>query len=1015
MATKADAVAPEQAEDAGPAAGAGFFWCEAAGVPCADVHVGFRATLKLPAAATVLIDHVAVSWYNVYVDGERTAEGPTRFTGQAPYYQRSRVSLAAGEHVIAMHVHSAGVQTRTLLLRPPAAFCRATTADGKPLPLAWVCRPLSAGGKEGHVTGGIPLYKSQWNRISVLLGWAENATVTSEYGAWFAKDYSGDLTKWKPVTALAAAKSYEAPLPLESVAGPASSVRGTPLGAMATGTLWNRYGYVDDDPPARSFLRKLVAEGEQDTVPPPSSSFADGVDGIIPGDDYGPAQGRWWRFDLGKCRLTRLELTVRAPAGVVFEVSYAQELLEGRVSPWMTLCGSTSCYLDRYTLGADVAHTDVTICPLEPRGCRYIEVHAVYDALPIQPDPAGFLAQIQLVAAVPLFRGYAGMQAEPAGAWSSEGDTLLNRIWRIGIETTRSCTEDTAIDGPCRERGQWTGDTLAVTLQNVAACYADVRALKLCLLQSSSADGVDKNGMISGNCPENTYPLDYVFIWFSGAIAYYKATGDKPLLQLLFPRAQRCLDFIVGKTTAAGLKTSETGCGQVVDWGYRPPSATTAGGVDITINCFYLLALEAMNEWCTVLGKDGAKYGQAHGEVSAAMTKRLTAHAAMQQRQRCEEHEQGQEQEQEQEQDDDGWVVVHEDEREEGTDPNANAETEAHSGEGPAVAAVAEDLSQLEGLDWSTIGYHAASMALAAGLLGPPPKSNGDAYQLQQQRQRQRQLQCVTDESAAAIPERVAVGERTATAAEAAAQAACIGFIKAHLAACFPNDRSAPRAANPSCANPKLYTPYYATFSFPPMIEYGELDWVLGQYRSAWGWAATQSSTWLEVFDGRWEKVHSWSGCPTWQLTMYTLGLAPRYDVGARHFDLQLYAAESLLSAGVISGRVPCREGDALTISWRNHEGHYAGDDSEIVAAAEAVQQVTVDYTITTSPGAAAVFVSGWAGGADDGGDTGDDYGGGGACTRASTWTKIEGTMSCRLVLPVSASSSPPSQGPKLG
>ena len=46
------------------AAGAppGFFWCADAGpLPCADVHVGFRATLKLPAAATILIDHVAVN------------------------------------------------------------------------------------------------------------------------------------------------------------------------------------------------------------------------------------------------------------------------------------------------------------------------------------------------------------------------------------------------------------------------------------------------------------------------------------------------------------------------------------------------------------------------------------------------------------------------------------------------------------------------------------------------------------------------------------------------------------------------------------------------------------------------------------------------------------------------------------------------------------------------------------------------------------------------------------------
>ncbi len=927
------------------AAGAppGFFWCADAGpLPCADVHVGFRATLKLPAAATILIDHVAVSWYNLFVDGERTAEGPTRFTGQTPFFERSRVSLAAGEHVIAMHVHSAGVQTRTLLLRPPAAFCRVTTADGKPLPLAWVCRPLSASsaGGRSHVVGGLPLYKVQWNRISTLLGWAENATITSDYGFWTGKDYKADPTKWKPVEALPAAKSYETPVPLEAVASPASSVAGLALGPIATGTLWNRYGYADDDPPARSFLRKLVAkEGvgvDPEQVSKPTAALS--AKGMIPGDDYGPAQGKWWRFDLGKCRLTRLELTVSAPAGVVFEVSYAQELLEGRVSPWMTLCGSTSCYLDRYTLGADVANTGVTLCPLEPRGCRYIEVHAVYDPLPIQNDPAGFLAQIKLVSAVPLFRGYSQMQAEPCGGWSSEGDALLNHIWRVGIETTRSCTEDTAIDGPCRERGQWTGDTLAVTLQNVSACYSDIRALKLCLLQASSADGVDKNGMISGNVPENTYPLDYVFIWFTGALAYYKATGDKPLLQQLLPRAKRCLDYIVSKTAATGLKTSDTGCGQVIDWGYRPPPATTANGVDITMNCFYMLALEAMVEWCTVLAEDGTKYRATHDEVSTALKKRLVVLAKQQQGQDLAGTGEGNAMDSNQ--DDDGWVVVEHD--------AAHAE--------PLQADLDLDL-ELAGLDWSLIGYHAASMALSAGLLGPPAWQQDGA-------------------------EQAGAGSLTAS------QAACIGFIQSHLSSCFPNDRSAPRAANPSCANPKLYTPYYATFSFPPMIQYGQLEWVLDQYRSAWGWAATQSSTWLEVFDPRWEKVHSWSGCPTWQLSVYTLGLAPRYDVGPRHYDLQLYLAESLLSSGAVSGHVPCREGDSIAISWRKH----SNDNDEAIAA----QQVeTLDYTITTSAGASAIFVSGWGLEACD-----EDNGG------PPTWTKIEGKKSCQLTLPVSRTPS---------
>ena len=56
----------------------------------------------------------------------------------------------------------------------------------------------------------------------------------------------------------------------------------------------------------------------------------------------------------------------------------------------------------------------------------------------------------------------------------------------------------------------------------------------------------------------------------------------------------------------------------------------------------------------------------------------------------------------------------------------------------------------------------------------------------------------------------------------------------------------------------------------------------------AWGWALTQANTWVEVFDSRWEKVHSWGGCPTWQLSKWALGLTPRSDVGKRHYELRL-------------------------------------------------------------------------------------------------------------------------------
>eukprot|EP01047_Picozoa_sp_COSAG01_P054328 COSAG01_NODE_5925_length_3948_cov_37.584631_3_plen_530_part_00 len=514
-----------------------YFWIGTGPNPCVDVHAAFRGSFTVHTPTTVHIDHVAVSWYNLFIDGKRRAEGPTRFVAEVPYFARTTCTLGSGTHVIAIHAHSAGEQTRTMLKRPAAVFCRATTEQGTPLHISWACTPLTLSTPHGP-NGGLGLYKSQWNRISVLLGWAECCTVNAAYGSWTQPGFDG--SSWKPVKLLPAPISYSTPVPLDSVAAPASSVAGASLQALAHGQLWERYGYVDDNPPARAFLRKLVAAATDDDDFVPMAPPA-------PADDYGPAQGKWWRFDLGKCRLTRLELTVNMPAGTVVEISYAQELLDGeqtgrplqrtkppcsadkripparslwtgRVSPWMTLCGSTSCYLDRYTIGGDVSSKEVRFCPLEPRGCRYIEVHALCETAPIQPDPVASLAAIKLISAVPLNRGYAPMQLGPAGGWSCAHDPLLTRIWAIGIETTRSCTEDTPIDGPCRERGMWTGDTLAVTLQNVAACYSDTRALKLCLIQASSAEGVNANGMISGNCPENTYLLDYVCIWFTGTM-----------------------------------------------------------------------------------------------------------------------------------------------------------------------------------------------------------------------------------------------------------------------------------------------------------------------------------------------------------------------------------------------------------------------------------------------------------------------------------------------------------------
>jgi hypothetical protein len=112
-----------------------------------DQHAAFRLTFHTYTAETaVTIEHCCVSWYVVYVDGVYLAEGPTRFVGDVPFSATTTTQLYnAGTHVVAIHAHSVGEQTRILLKTSPVAFCKAPSTRQRrrsalPPGLAAACR-----------------------------------------------------------------------------------------------------------------------------------------------------------------------------------------------------------------------------------------------------------------------------------------------------------------------------------------------------------------------------------------------------------------------------------------------------------------------------------------------------------------------------------------------------------------------------------------------------------------------------------------------------------------------------------------------------------------------------------------------------------------------------------------------------------------------------------------------------------------------------------------------------------
>lgn len=145
-----------------------------------------------------------------------------------------------------------------------------------------------------------------------------------------------------------------------------------------------------------------------------------------------------------------------------------------------------------------------------------------------------------------------------------------------------------------------------------------------------------------------------------------------------------------------------------------------------------------------------------------------------------------------------------------------------------------------------------------------------------------------------------------------------VAFVKEHILSCFPNDRNAPRLANPGANHSRLITPYFSHFAMHVLWEAGETDFVLDQYRVCWGWMSEQgATTLLEVFDTRWSHCHAWSACPTWQLSAHLLGLLPDESGDPTGFCWNPKPG-SLNSA---EGRLPILNSKGhIDMKWRKHE-----------------------------------------------------------------------------------------------
>ena len=505
-----------------------------------------------------------------------------------------------------------------------------------------------------------------------------------------------------------------------------------------------------------------------------------------------PPQGKWFRFDLGKVRLGRTAVTVTAPAGAVVQMAYAESLTHGRVSPYISSSAGDrqTCNLDHFVLRGGTQ----TVKPLHPKGGRFIEVHI-------------FAEEISDVDVVFEERVYYPEQIEGSFECSDE---LLNRIWTVGVETLRSCSEDAITDNPTRERGQWLGDAVGAGMDILACSYSDLRPLKRGLIQAAQCAADD--GLIPAVFPGTLSFLPSFSVQWVAAIPHYvELSGDFQTLEKLYPAAVANIRSFDADLSDDGLCMNPTRW-NFIDWGYRGSSTGFTDEdelyveMDPALSLFYLKALQALIRWAELIGlsEDAVQWKEEEAAFRAKVVRFL-----------------------------------------------GNVDGQ------PA--------------DWEKIGYHSAALALGSGLLEEPER-----------------------------------------------RTACVSYIKQHILNCFPNRFDAPRLYDTTVEHSQLITPFFFHHVLPVLIEAGEMEFVLEQFRVCWGWALDSGlTTWPEVFDRRWSHCHQWSGCPTWILSRYALGMHPRFDLGNDHYELHLEPGDLSHASGTVP--VPYSS-KTVSVSWKKTE-----------------------------------------------------------------------------------------------
>ena len=135
-------------------------------------------------------------------------------------------------------------------------------------------------------------------------------------------------------------------------------------------------------------------------------------------------------------------------------------------------------------------------------------------------------------------------------------DEQINKIWNVAAYTLHLTTREFFIDGIKRDRWMWSGDAYQSYLMNYYLFF-DSPAVTRTIFALRGKDPVTSH--------VNTI-MDYSFYWFMGIYDFYQYTGNKELVQQLYPRMKSLMDFCLSRRNADGMMKGLAGDWVFIDW-----------------------------------------------------------------------------------------------------------------------------------------------------------------------------------------------------------------------------------------------------------------------------------------------------------------------------------------------------------------------------------------------------------------------------------------------------------------